>query len=185
MGGEKGEIGVVGCRVLPLCDAVSVGSDVGDCSEIGDQKIKGRTSEKRRGVARMRELIKWAAAASKSSRVGSKARKLLQNRNNDVTRDGSEARSSNSSKINYIWEVGSCSSASSVYSNRTNQMLIMNLSNLSQCLSIPALSTQNLSEKSKKSDFDNLSKTARPSSDECVRNMQWITTDSDFVVLEL
>lgn len=75
--GHKGEGVTVGCKVLPICDAVSAtgpnGADSG--GEGSSEKEAGRSGERRRALSRMKELIKWAAAA-KSHKVGSKAWKV-------------------------------------------------------------------------------------------------------------
>ncbi|KAJ8499009.1 hypothetical protein OPV22_009561 [Ensete ventricosum] len=65
--GHKTETVNVGCKVLPICDAVSTSSN----SSYGSDKDKQR-SERTKGVSRMKELLRWAAAA-KSSKGGSKA----------------------------------------------------------------------------------------------------------------
>lgn len=68
--GHKTETVNVGCKVLPICDAVSTGSNSG----YGSDKDKQR-SERTKAVSRMKELLRWAAAA-KSSKGGSKAWKV-------------------------------------------------------------------------------------------------------------
>jgi hypothetical protein len=77
MVGHKGETNVVGCKVLPICDVMSLsaGSNSGESSDAGDQKIEGRRSEKKFGVTRMKELIMRAVAA-KAQRVGARACKV-------------------------------------------------------------------------------------------------------------
>ncbi|KAJ3685814.1 hypothetical protein LUZ61_014978 [Rhynchospora tenuis] len=180
MVGHKGETCVVGCKVLPICDVVSAGSNSCESSDAGDQKIEqieGRKSETRRGVSRMKELIRRVAAA-KAHTVGSKARKVLHLQSRDSTKDPDDRRSSNSSKISLMWDVRSCSSTSSVYTNRAEQLLVKNLSNLHSNLS-------NHSSNLKTSEPDQASKLTDTESTECVRMGQWIMTDSDFVVLEL
>ncbi|ONK63824.1 uncharacterized protein A4U43_C07F19320 [Asparagus officinalis] len=67
--GQKSEAVNVGCKVLPICDVATLGSmtsgDVGKGVEKGVQK-------RRKAVSRMKELVRWAAAA-KSAKGGIKA----------------------------------------------------------------------------------------------------------------
>ncbi|XP_020093168.1 uncharacterized protein LOC109713478 [Ananas comosus] len=180
--GHKGEGVTVGCKVLPICDAVSAtgpnGADSG--GEGSSEKEAGRSGERRRALSRMKELIKWAAAA-KSHKVGSKAWKILYFKSRASLKDPlDDHMSSNSSKISFRWDVGSCSSTSTVYSPlsafastaRTTHMIVKSCSNLSVAL--------------QSTECDDLRNSCSLNTEGgCVRTGQWITTDSDFVVLEL
>jgi hypothetical protein len=77
MVGHKGETSVVGCKVLPICDVMSLsaGCNSGESSDAGDQKIEGWKGEKKYGIARMKELIR-RAVATKAKRVGTRACKV-------------------------------------------------------------------------------------------------------------
>ncbi|XP_065041968.1 uncharacterized protein LOC135675594 [Musa acuminata AAA Group] len=169
--GHKTETVNVGCKVLPICDAVSTGSN----GSYGSDKDKQR-SERTKAVSRMKELLRWAAAA-KSSKGGSKAWKALYFRHKVALKAETDDSSSTSSEISFKWDGGSCSSASSVRSplslastSRNDRMVVKNPSRLSVRRQSPELDPNLLGS---------------PKSEDHVRNGQWITTDSEFVVLEL
>lgn len=99
--------------------------------------------------------------------------KVLNLQNREATKESNENRSSNSSKISFMWDVRSCSSTSSVYTNRADQILVKNLSNLHSKFS-------NLSSNLNNSEPDQANnKMSSTESVECLRVGQWITTDSD------
>jgi hypothetical protein len=98
--------------------------------------------------------------------------KVLNLQNREATKDSVDSRSSNSSKISFVWDVRSCSSASSVYTNRADQMLVKTFSNMHSKFS-------NLSSSLNSSEPDQANKTNSTQSVECVRIAQWITTDTD------
>ncbi|XP_038971168.1 uncharacterized protein LOC120104320 [Phoenix dactylifera] len=132
--GLKADSTNVGCKVLPICDAVSTASNGGDSSDGSDKEVQ--KGERRRAVSHMKELLKWAAAA-KSHKSGSRGWKLSYFRN----------------RVRHPSVEGSCS-------------------------------TSNLSGNLRSSEYD-ANMLASPKSEEYVRPGRWITTDSDFVVLEL
>lgn len=71
--GHKADSASVGCKVLPICDAVSTSSNGGDSSDGSDKDV--HKGERRRAVSQMKELLKWAAAA-KSHKGGRKGWKV-------------------------------------------------------------------------------------------------------------
>ncbi|XP_073012389.1 uncharacterized protein [Typha latifolia] len=175
MGQIKAESGSVGCKVLPICDAVAAGSN-GRESTDGCEIKDGPKIQRRRTVPRMKELLRWAAKA-KAQNIGSRGWKVLHFRSRQDLKDPVDDLSSKSSKISFRWEVGSCSSTSSVYSGlsmnssaRTDQICTKNFSKLSTSLPSSECCVNAL---------DSLK------AEQHVKKAQWITTDSDFVVLEL
>ncbi|XP_029123625.1 uncharacterized protein [Elaeis guineensis] len=156
--GHKADSANVGCKVLPICDAVSTGSNGGDSSDGSEKDVQ--KGERRRAVSQMKELLKWAAAA-RSHKCGSKGWKVLYFRN----------------RVRHPSVKGGCSSSSSMNSSLSlasisgnDRTLVKNSSNHSGNL------------RSSECDANML---ASPKSEEYVRPGRWITTDSDFVVLEL
>ncbi|XP_073105956.1 uncharacterized protein [Elaeis guineensis] len=170
--GHKAESANVGFKVLPICDAVSTGCNGGGSSD-GSEK-DAHKGQQRKAVSRMKELLRWAAAA-KSHKGGSKGWKVLYFRKRVDLKAQVDDSSSNSSKVSFRWDVGGCSTSSSVHSpiasmSRNDQMWMKNSSNPSAKL------------QSSECDANML---VSSKSEEYVRTGHWITTDSDFVVLEL
>ncbi|XP_077229843.1 uncharacterized protein LOC143862660 [Tasmannia lanceolata] len=158
---HKVESANVGNKVLPICDAtVSVSGT--------DYSSDGSVNKKRRALSRMKELIRWAATA-KSDKGGNKGWKVLYFRNKGNLKAPPDEISSSSSKISFRWDVGSCSAYSSALSP---------LSLASSTTSHRTFTNQNL-------EIDSKETCVSPKDEECVRMGNWITTDSEFVVLEL
>ncbi|KAG1361439.1 hypothetical protein COCNU_09G009020 [Cocos nucifera] len=121
--GHKADSANVGCKVLPICDSVSTGSNGGDSSDGSEKDVQ--KGERRRAVSQMKELLKWAAAAARSHKGGGKGWKVpyFQNR------------------IRHPLVEGGCSSSSSMDSSlslasmcRNDRMLAKNSSNLSDTM---------------------------------------------------
>ena len=71
--GHNAESANVGCKVLPVCDAASTGSNGRESSDGSEKDV--HKGQQRKAVSRMKELLRWAAAA-KSHKGGSKGWKV-------------------------------------------------------------------------------------------------------------
>uniref|UniRef100_A0ACD5XRS2 Uncharacterized protein n=1 Tax=Avena sativa TaxID=4498 RepID=A0ACD5XRS2_AVESA len=171
---------VVGCKVLPIFNENGI-------VDGAVKKIVHRIDGKK-AVARVKELLRWASQVRplSASASGKKWKQVLSFPGRDGGGGGgggtAKCDDASSGKLSFKWEAGSCSSASSV--------LYSPLS----FASAPAGKTTTAAEQHQQlhtpsrnyaSRLSSVSQKSSSSSQACSRMAQWITTDSDFVVLEL
>ncbi|XP_038971256.1 uncharacterized protein LOC120104382 isoform X2 [Phoenix dactylifera] len=164
--GHKAGSPNVGCKVLPICDSASTGSNGGESSNGSEKDV--RKGQPRKAVSRMKELLRWAAAA-KSHKGGSKGwKKVFYFQKSVALKAQVDDTSSNSSR-SFRWDVGGCSTSSSVYSP-------VSLASMSGYDQTWAKNSSNLSANFRSSECD---ANASSKTEDYVRTGHWITTDSD------
>ncbi|GAB4841310.1 hypothetical protein Ancab_022036 [Ancistrocladus abbreviatus] len=150
----------VGKKVLPISESTSSSSTNNSDDQCKEKKDKLMKSDsKAKAMSRMKELLRWAAAA-KTQKAGKYiGQKVLHLRNRGslkaLTND--DQLSMESPKISFRWDAESCSTSSSIISAASMPSSFM--------FSTPV--------------HDRDSFKCAP------RHGNWITTDSEFVVLEL
>ncbi|KAL5223943.1 hypothetical protein ABZP36_010582 [Zizania latifolia] len=165
IGEAAGGAVVVGCKVLPMWR---------DSGMLVDGAMKTMVHGKK-AVARVKELLRRAAQPQPrpphTPTTASRWKKVLSfQARGGGGNSSSKAGDDSTSKLSFKWDAGSCSSASS------SSALYSPLSAMSAPAKAPSRSSQQLRSSSV---------LHSPGARDRQRIAQWITTDSDFVVLEL
>ncbi|KAK3032151.1 hypothetical protein RJ639_034976, partial [Escallonia herrerae] len=161
---HKGDVAVhVGNKVLPIRDtALSSSTNVNDHCGTVEKREKPKVDHKTKTISKMKELLRWAAAAKAEKGGKYISRKVLHFRNRATLKPvpDYDQLSNESPKISFRWDVESNSTYSSVYS----AMSMASSTRNDQIMNLPSLNSSPIHGLDQRT---------------CARRGNWISTDSE------